>query len=539
VARDGDGRAVRTRAAVRVAAVVGLILAWTAAQFVWLGTDDRIVDGDELGNVGAVELFWGQTHQAGVFQALRSAYVEDFGEYPALYPAVVGAASARAGVTDLDGDGPAKGARVLWAGLTAAATAAMAAALALRGGGAVGSTTVAATVLLLCSPLWSALQRHVMLENGLAAGVAGAGAAICWARVMEDQAAPRRARALWIAAGVAAGAALLIKQTAVLALVPLAVGVWILPGPRRGWGPALAAAAALAVAGPWYVDRIGREGGYLLRSAEANPDAVGLLHQLVYYPLVLVQEAWAPLLVLVCVAIAHRERGRGRPEGVGFTAAVVVLGVAALVLIPKKYARLLVPLLPFAAVGGALIASRWRPWLRRGAGLLAAAVWGLTTFVSLPPGVPLGATAVGLRDLDERCTQQWIQAPDPTGVPWIGLLLAIESAGGRDAPIRVGALRWPVPPCAHQTTHDLGEHLRIRARRAELEAWIGAGEGWSAEEGWTDRAPALLLTEGLVDPAAYRAACGRAPAPPTTVVRSDGGWDVELAMYPCARGDTE
>jgi len=527
---DGRGGS-RTRAIVRVATVAGLILLWTVAQFAWLATDDRIMDGDELGNVGAVELFWGQAHQGSLVDVARAAYVEDFGEYPALYPAVVGGTAARAGVTDLNGDGPAKVALVLWAWLAAAATAAMAAALALRGGAPVGSTTVGATVLLLCSPLWSALQRHVMLENGLTALVAVAGAAVCWARVMEDQAAPRRARALWIAAGLAAGAALLVKQTAVLALGPLAVGAVLLAG-RRWVGPVLTAVAAGVLAGPWYVDRLGREGGYLLRSAEANPDAVGLLHQLAYYPAVLLQEAWAPLLIVVGAVLAHRYREAGRPD-LRFPLAVVVLGVVALALIPKKYARLLLPLLPFAAVGVALVAARWRPLPRRAAGLLAAGIWGATMFATLPGWLPVGTTAVGLRDLDERCTQRWIQAPEAAGVPWAGLLAAIEAAGGREQAIRVGSLRWPVPPCAHQTTHDLGEHLRIRARRAELEAWIAAGEGWT-DAGWTDVAPDLVVVEGVVSEERLQAACGRA-APAVAVVRSDGEWDIELAVHPCRR----
>ncbi len=172
----GDGRfrrhqaaTPRIRAGTRGAVVLLLVLAWTGAQAWWLHRDERIVDGDEMGNVGAVELFWSEAHQATTPAVLWKAYTQDFGEYPALYAAVVGAVAARVGVKDLDGDGPAGVALVLWGWLAAAATAALAAALALRGGVPVGSTSVGAVVLLLCSPLWSALQRHVMLENGLAA----------------------------------------------------------------------------------------------------------------------------------------------------------------------------------------------------------------------------------------------------------------------------------------------------------------------------------------------------------------------------------
>ncbi len=509
--------------AARLATLAGLLIIWTVAQVVWLRADARIVDGDEMSNVGAVELFYGQAHAGSVMSVITAAYTEDFGEYPALYPALLGALSARAGVQDLNGDGPAL-LGLLWAWLAAAATAAMAAALALRGDARVGSTTVGATLLLLCSPLWSALQRHVMLETGVTALVAVVGAAVCWARVMEDQGSRRRSAALWALAGVAASAALLVKQTAILALVPIGVALWLLPGRRRWVGPLGAAVMTLVTAGPWYVSRLG--GDYLLRSAEANPDAVGLAHQLAYYPAVLVQEAWAPLLLVAGVGWAIRERALGVPSTVRFTVATVVLGILALVVIPKKYARLLLPLLPFAATGMALVASRWS-----GAGRAVVAAFAVGTFAASMVGLP-STTSVGLRDVDERCTQQWIQAPDGQQMPWAGVLAAIDAAGGREGEIRVGAIRWPVPPCAHQTTHDLGEHLRVRARRAGFEAWIAAGEGYDDE--WTAETPDLLIHAGPVDAKIWRRACARTGEPTAVVVPGAGSWISDVMIYPCA-----
>jgi hypothetical protein len=121
-------------------------------------------------------------------------------------------------------------------------------------------------------------------------------------------------------------------------------------------------------------------------------------------------------------------------------------------------------------------------------------------------------------------------------------LQAIADDGGGEEGRRFGSIRWPVPPCEHQTTHDLGEHLRIRARRAGLEAWIGAGEGWTAEGGWTSEsgeAPATLLHEGLIEAEVWRAACGRGeaevPEAGAVVRREADDWPLEVAIYPCAR----
>jgi hypothetical protein len=537
----------------RIALVVASVLIWTAIQGWWLTTDERIPDGDEMGNVGAVELFWSQAHAEPATRVLWRAYTDDFGEYPALYPALMGIGAARAGVVDLNGDGPAWVGLVLWAWPAALATAAMAAALALRGGLPVGATTIGATLLLLGSPLWSALQRHVMLENGVTALVAACAACVFWARVLQDQGSTRRLWALWVLAGVTAAGAMLVKQTAILALAPLAVAVLVFEPRRRraaAWiGPVVACTVAIAVSAPWYLERLSREGGYLLRSAAANPDAVGGLHQLVYYPLVLVQEAWAPaLLVAGAVGFAITKRravldpddvaGAGRVErrperwrSAGSAGLVVVLGIAALLVIPKKYARLVLPLLPFAATAIALLAAHWGPRVRPAFGALIVASWISTTVAS--PGV-LGTSSMGLTDLDERCTQRWIEPPDGAALPWEAMLAVIESAEGE---VRVGSIRWPVPPCAHQTTHDLGEHLRVRARRRGLEAWIGAGERWT-DGAWTSEggvAPHILIHEGEIEPSTWAAACGRSgvPSPIVSAKNEAPDWPLEIVIYAC------
>ena len=437
----------------RAALLVGI---WLLAQLAWLQADARIVEGDVLAIVGALELFW-EEGPFGLATALKRALLEDFGEYPMLVPALQGWLCALLGVGDLNGDAPAA-IGLLWA----AGSALAAWLLGSRHSPLAGLLAVA---ILLGSPLFSGLARHVLLENGMAAFVGLAAAA--------------GLRGRWLACGVLAGLALLSKQTAVLALLPLVVA--LIAGDRLNWRRHLGSLGiAAGIAAPWYLRRLGGEAEYLGRSVEANPDAVGTLHQLAYYPLVLAQQPWAPaaLLGLLGCALWARRRPKLTAE-----AAIAALGIALLILLPKKYPRLLLPLLPLMAAWLGVWLARWPGRPRAVALGWLALCWA----ASLGVVGPLGPTSLGLTGVDERCAQQWVRPPGP-GLDWDGL---IGSLGGSP----IGALDWPVPPCAHQTTLDLGEHLRIRLRRAGSEADVMAGESFVQAGGWARR-PRLLLHDG-------------------------------------------
>ncbi len=466
-----------TAARRRTAALLAsLLVAWLGLQLGWLAADDRIADGDVLGNVGAVELFWEERPGRWAGGELIRAYVEDFGEYPAMYPAITGVVARWGGVTDLDGDGPAR-AGLLWGLLTLLATFSLGRTL---GGDRAGLCAAAA---LAASPLWSALARHVMLENGLAACVAVAAAA-GYAAARGDDARWRT----WALCGAAAGLALLVKQTAILALAPLGIGL-LVEAHRAGRlrGAAVAAAAALLVAGPWYGRRLlgDVEGDYLLRSLRANPDAVGPLHQLAFYPLVLVQQPWAPVVLIAAVAAGW---GLWRRRDLS-PVLVAAAGVVLLALLPKKYPRLLLPLLPLAAAWVGAQVATWPARRSTALGAVALASLLAASFAQ----TPLGEGRVGLVDVDERCYQDWIQPPSSPALDWAALLAKLEEAGGAGAEYRVGSPRWPVPPCSHQTTHHLGEHLRIRVRRAGLEAYVVTDP--------EDRAPVDVVVTELPSPA--------------------------------------
>ena len=473
-----------------VTLLLAVLCAHLSIAIGWLWLDDGLPDGDELGVLGAVELFWGQTHADGAGSALWSSYTQDFGEYPALAYAVTGIAAAWAGVTDLDGDGPAL-VGLGWGLLALLGTAWLGVEGGLRSAHArpllAGSLSAA---VLAASPLWAGMQRHLLLENGLCAFVALTAACLLAAARTERW-------AFSVLAGLAATAALLSKQTAALSL--LAVGLVLGAAALRERRPVgilrllVAAAVAAAVAGPWVVRRLAADAAYLGASAGANPDAVGPLHQALIYPLALAQQALPPAIWIVILAILVLRRaptGPGRPWLV--PAAILGVGVLLLLPIPKKYPRLLLGLLPFGAVALGLVLADVRPRVQ--AAFLAMLAASLLLW-SFGGARLLGPTEVGLTDLDERCAQRWSTTPSRPGIPWKALIRAADAAGG--ASYRLGAVAWPSPPCAYQTSHDLGEHLRIRMRRAGSEADVQAGASFDQARGWGPAGPPdVLLHDG-------------------------------------------
>ena len=483
-AQSADRPVKRLPPSVGTSSLLAGLALWTAAQATWLQADHRIAEGDVLTNTGALELFHQEAQRSSGLTVLARAWLEDFGEYPALVPAVQGWASSALGVVDLGGDGPAL-VGLGWMWLLVLCTAALGRRLGPGAGAWAGA-------LLLLSPFVAGLGRHVLLELPMAALVLAAAAVGARAWGLGDE--PVGATAgeahgggarwgTWAMCGALAGLALLAKQTAALTLVPL-----VLVAGRQWRGLALAAAVAGAVAGPWYLGRLGAEGEYLLRSAGANPDAVGALHQLAIYPLALVQLPWGPWGVAAIVAGGFWARRRPGSWGVLATAGLAMLP---LLLLPKKYPRLLLPLLPLLALWLGAWMARW-PRRAQGAVLALLLLGQGAAFVGA-----LSPPMWGLTELDERCPQRWVRPPHPEGIDWSGIVAAIGAHGGEREATRVGAVEWPGPPCAHQTTLDLGEHLRIAARRGGLEALVLAGQSFEQAGGrWVGGPPELVLSEG-------------------------------------------
>jgi hypothetical protein len=510
----------RARAATLLLAVLGVHLLVAIA---WLSLDEGLADGDELGVLGAVELFWGRTHADGAAAALWSSYTEDFGEYPALYYAKTGIAMAWVGITDLDGDGPAL-VGLSWGLLALLATAWLAIESAQRDGHTdpwlAGGLAAA---LLAASPLWAGTQRHLLLENGLCGLVALTAAALLasWRT---------KAWAMTALAGIAGAAALLTKQTAALSLIPLGIVLAAIAWRERRRSDlvrlAVAALVAGVIAGPWLIRRFAADTAYLGDAAAANPDSVGFLHQALIYPLALAQQALPPAIWLCVLAVIVLRVGPPAPSSWRAPAMIVALGVLVLLPIPKKYPRLLLGLLPFGAVALALVLSYARSRARTA---LLGVMLGSLLLWSLGSARLLGPTEVGLVNLDERCAQRWVGTPSRPGIPWAPLIAAANGAGG--ASYRIGAIAWPAPPCAYQTSHDLGEHLRIRMRRAGSEADVQAGASFVQADGWGAAGPPdVLLHDGPL-------VCGEPPEAAGAGDPCAGRTWSEVAQFPWTHAD--
>jgi hypothetical protein len=423
-----------------------LALVFVAVNGLWLSQDRLVRDGDEEGHVGAAELFLVDLATGKPGNFLHRAFVADMGDYPSLYPASVGLWwwAAQGGPPERP---LVRGFNLVWLLLAAGAVWVSVRSLGLRTG-----AVAAAAVLHL--PLGVGMARHFMPEGALAGTVALAVAAACWQRARPT---PGRA----IVLGAALGLGLLTKQT-----FPLYAAVPVLVAVR--WRPSLAwAALGAGIAAPWVITNWAEQLEYSTSSAGYRGDA-GLWAHATYYPLALAGPALGPVWCVLTGAAAVLGWRRHRP--------VVLLGLAwllggALLLtaVPKKYDRLLVPLLPAC---GLLFAAAVSARPRTAPLLLFGVAW--TTWLSFDDP-PLAEPYAPLVDFEPGCLQQWLRPPTTQDLGLAPILAAAAQAP--DGPVLV--LGGPPIPCDIQTTFDWAYHLGPFLRRGGQERPVvsaGAGE---------------------------------------------------------------
>ena len=409
-----------------------LLTAWLAGSLAWLSADRLIRDGDEEGHIGAAELLVHLLREEGVLTFAATALAGDLGEYPPLYPAVVAAWWAVVG--GQPGAAVVRAVNLLWPLISAASCGLMARCL--------GRPALPVAALVLLIPGVCGLSRHFMPEGMLIAAVSVAALMALRAGEEPDW---KHATAL----GVVLGAGMLVKQTfALYALFPALWALWRL----RRHGLATLAAASI-VAGPWYFTHLAEQSQYGQQSLQAADP--GWLLAVGYYPIVGVFSELGPVLTLAVVAGAWSLRHHpSRRLGIWVGLSVVLLAV-----IPRRYPRLLVPLLPLLAVwaGGALT-SRMRT------GLVVGLASGWLALVSLTtlPSPPL------INSVDEGCLQRWLRPPIKDD---FGLAAVSEVVQARGAGVVV-VLDAPEIPCAVQTTHGWINHLSPYLRRDGLEVEI-------------------------------------------------------------------
>jgi len=414
------------------------ILVHLGVGVAWIRQDRVVRDGDEEGHVGAAELIAARWLEGDASGALGLTFAGDLGEYPPLYAGVVGAWWAAWGGGD-PGRPPVRGLNLLWPVLAMLWV--------VRLSRPFGPwAAVGAAVAVLTLPEVSGLGWHFMPEGALVAAVTGA----VWAL---QRAVERPSGRRIVLAGLLVGAALLVKQTAVLYLLPV-LGWVALRRARVLWSLPV----ALVVVLPWLVPHLAAQVGYGAASV-AGPSGISVGRHLGFYPLALLWAAGPFLSLAVVAGIAFFPWNRGdavQRERTLLALLWIVGTIALLVIVPRKYPRLLAPALP--AVGVLVAAALACPGLARGgavAGLLGGvAWWGWGAFHPLP--VPISALT-----LDARCAQRWFRPPIDDDLALNAVISAVRSAPG--GPVVV--LDPPAIPCGVQTTFDWDAHLGPALRR--------------------------------------------------------------------------
>lgn len=422
-----------------------LLLAFVALNLRWLDQDRMVRDGDEEGHVGAAELFLGELNQHRWDRAVEMAVVEDMGDYPALYPATVGAWWWGFG-----GGQPGRpGVRAVNLLFLLAAAGAVAGTASRLGANRDAALLGGAVVLWL--PLNVGLARHFMPEGALVAAVAFA----LWVAARDKHPAG-------FGLGLALALGLLTKQTFPLFLAPLPLLV------RRSGVNALPLAVGAALAVPWYAMNLREQWAYAeMSTAYAAP--VPWTEHALYYPRELAHGVLGPvwlgvLAIVLLIAMTQKTRPMAIIGGVWLLASLAVL-----TLIPKKYDRLLAPALPAAGlfVAAALTARPKLGWI-----VLPGVAW--TAWTSLEDSAWNHPTDE-ISAFHPGCVQRWLRPPDPRS--WGFEVVANAVLVAPEGAVRV--LDGPEIPCAIQTTFPWADHLGPYLRREGLDRPIvdGSGEG--------------------------------------------------------------
>ncbi len=421
--------------------------------------DHVIRDGDEEGHVGAAELYLSDLSSGELGEVLKKSFLgEGMGEYPQ------GFATITAGWWWAQGGGrPGRPAvrAVCLLGLLMAAWSTGRIARRYAPSDRQDLAELAATGGVLLLPLCNGLARHFMPE-GLLTGVVAL-AVLAAIRATERPSIGRAA-----VLGLAIGGGLLVKQTFILvAAAPLLACLLTLGRSGLGW-VAVTTLTALATAGPWLAGRIATQSDYLSDSVAGQGDA-SLFDHLIYYPWTTGWLGLGPVLtvatVLSIVALVKRGERRARWMGIVW----LVGGILVLMLIPKKYPRLMAPLLPAAAIWWAAAVVRTkRPaaWMT-GVGVLAAAWLVVASTIQMPIQVaPSG--------VDPGCPQQWLRPPQESdlGLQRVAQAMPTQPAG---RPIVVEVIGSPEIPCHVQTTYTWHRHLRPYLSRSGHEAIVEKG----------------------------------------------------------------
>ncbi|MFT5582777.1 MAG: hypothetical protein ACI9VR_000353 [Cognaticolwellia sp.] len=411
-----------------------LVVAWAALNAIWISQDKLVQDGDEMGHVGAAELYVEDLDQGQPLAFLARTVSAEMGDYPPAYAASTGLWWWAMQTPDPSRPSV-RAVGLIW--------------LLALGAGVVGichqlgrsfPSAALAGVSALWLPLPMALGKHFMPEVMLAAACT----AVLWAALRQRE-QPTAGRAVVL--GLSLALAVLVKQSALLFVVLPTLGL------VRYRKSLLLCALGLLLALPWYANNLGAQGGYLWDSATQAGDA-DLWSHLLFYPRAL----WAPALGPVALTLgiagglaAWKERGPTLRMTLLWS-----LGLVPLILLPNKYERLLLPLLPMVPVLFAALLERL-PQTAFATPILA----GFSGALSFGLGGALTQAPQANAALLQGCPQSWLRAPVLSDAGLMAVVEAARSAGPGPVLVRKG----PSFPCSIQTTHPWSQHLEVALRR--------------------------------------------------------------------------
>jgi len=413
-----------------------LVLLFLVTNCLWLSKDNLVRDGDEEGHVGAAELFLFDLEQGSYGGAIHRAFIADMGDYPSLYPAIVG------GWWWLQGGGDPS--RLLVRGVNLGF-------LLLAGWGVylIAKSSCSRDLALLAAaisifaPLSLGAARHFMPEGALAAAVA-----LTVAAAINQRQSPTTKSALLL--GLAISAGMLTKQT-----FPLYVAIPVIALVK--WRPSILwSLTSIAVAAPWYASNISHQLEYTSASAEYMGGS-SIFGHLVYYPSTLITHSygpvWAAFIAVCLMASLKSDKRKIAIQGLLW----LVGGVILLTLVPKKYERLLVPLLPACGlIIAAGIAAKPKLLMLSPLPLLWS-MWVSFGSTFQPPSP--------IADFEPGCLQVWIRTPEAAGMGFDPIATASRQVQVKS--IRV--IDGPQVPCDVQTTFGWEYHLGPHLRRVGLD----------------------------------------------------------------------
>ncbi len=431
----------------RRSAVALSVLLYLLVGLHWISSDNIPRDGDEEGHVGAAELVM-HTALANPLEGVGMAVAGELGHYPPLYPGLIGFHWALMGGGD-PGRLIVRSINLLWPLLAACFIW-----FTLRRSSPTGAAI--GTALFLWSPGVVGMSRHFMPEGLLLASVAGVLWGLTWLRRTDRAWAPSLLGAL-------VAVALLIKQTSVLYLLgPLVFG---LPRDRRAAVVLVTAAILIA---PWYFPHLGDQAAYGAASVSGDP-GVPLWRHVGFYPASLVLGVLGPGFAFML--LPDRKSDPVSPSFERTLAWVAFAsGLLLLCFVPKKYPRLLLPLLPAVFL---LIGLHFQSVKQKGVWVCLAAIG-----VGWTGGLSAGAFTLprAVEVIDGRCPQRWIRAP--IADDW-GFERVVE-ASRQAPPGGVFVEGAPEIPCTLQTTFPWDYHLGPALRRAGQDRTVAASSDSAA-----------------------------------------------------------